>query len=578
MNLAHIPLSWRLFLATSITITALFALVGWALQQYVLAQADSSVRAEIRASIQAYQSVWKARTQVIAATTELMGAMSDVRAAFETRDPQTIRDSAQELWSRVSDQSAVFLVLDPRGRLICSLGRNSGELPVSTIPVREVTPKFPQQLAGYVRVNQHLFYVVLTPVYVQGGTEPLLLNILCAGFVIDDLVTHELKRLAPRSDFAFTAGRHVYATTLPRLSLPPAPDRFLMSHQSLPDVLGHHVAELQVLYSYESVSASLSRLNGLLAFSWGITILAALLISSYTTRRLLAPVKLLDDAAKEIGAGNYHFRVPEEGSDELARLASTFNKMCQSIEQARADLIRQEQIQTIGRLGTSLVHDLRNPLAAIYGGAEMLVDGHMPPEHVSRIATNIYRASQRLQELLRDLLNVSRGQKSTPERCHLRDIIEAAAEAISAADRGVQMLIEIPESAEALADRARAERVFFNLFSNATEAMSGGGQIRVWLSEKDGALDVIVQDSGPGIPASVRGQMFRPFVTGKRSGLGLGLTLSRQTMLDMGGNLTVVDVPGGACFCVTFPKAAIDEDRSRTESYNDDTCAKPLPY
>jgi signal transduction histidine kinase len=578
MKVSDIPLRWRVFLATSITITAMFGLVGWALQQYVLAQADSSVRAEIRASIQSYQSVWKARTQVIAATTELMGAMSDVRAAFQTRDQQTIRDSAQELWSRVSDQSAVFLVLDPQGRLISSLGRNSGELPVSTIPLQEVTSKFPQQLAGYVRVDQHLFYVVLTPVYVQGDSEPLLLNILCAGFVIDDLVTQELKRLAPRSDFAFTAGRHVFATTLPGVSLPPAPERFLMSHQSLPDVLGHPIAELQVLYSYESVSASLRRLNGLLAFSWGITILAALLISSYTTRRLLAPVKLLDYAAKQIGAGNYSFRVPEEGSDELARLASTFNKMCESIAQARAELIRQEQIQTIGRLGTSLVHDLRNPLAAIYGGAEMLVDGHMPPEHVGRIATNIYRASQRLQELLRDLLNVSRGQKSTPERCNLRDIIEAASEAIAGHDRSIQMIIEVPESAEAIADRARAERVFFNLFSNATEAMPGGGQIRVWLNENGNSLDVMVQDTGPGIPASVRNQMFRPFVTGKRSGLGLGLSLSRQTMLDMGGNLTVADVPGGACFCVAFLKPAIDKDQPRTESYNDDTCAKPMPY
>ena len=98
----------------------------------------------------------------------------------------------------------------------------------------------------------------------------------------------------------------------------------------------------------------------------------------------------------------------------MGRLARTFNNMCASIRQAREDLIRQERISTIGRLSGSIVHDLRNPLAAIYGGAEMLVDADLPPSHVKRLAGNIYRASRRIQELLQDLLNVSRGKSGAP--------------------------------------------------------------------------------------------------------------------------------------------------------------------
>ena len=94
-----------------------------------------------------------------------------------------------------------------------------------------------------------------------------------------------------------------------------------------------------------------------------------------------------------------------KGNNELSRLAATFNQMSQSIEQAQADLIRQEQIHTIGRLGSSLVHDLRNPLAAIYGGAELLVDGHLPADQMRRIAKNIHRSCERVQVLLRDLLS-----------------------------------------------------------------------------------------------------------------------------------------------------------------------------
>ena len=124
----------------------------------------------------------------------------------------------------------------------------------------------------------------------------------------------------------------------------------------------------------------------------------------------MEPVKQLDRAAAEVARQNYAIEVEVNSEDEMGRLARTFNNMCASIRQAREDLIRQERISTIGRLSGSIVHDLRNPLAAIYGGAEMMVDADLPPGHMKRLAGNIYRASRRIQELLQDLLNVSRGK------------------------------------------------------------------------------------------------------------------------------------------------------------------------
>src|SRR6185312_3689234 len=138
----------------------LFMLAGWGLQDYALSVADESVRAEIRASLQAYEAVWRGRTQVLSATTALMAQMPDVRAAFGTRDELTIRDSAGELWRHISDQSAAFLVLDPVGHLISSLGADSDGLAVPQIPMNEVRRRFPPQLAGYLHQGSKLFYVV----------------------------------------------------------------------------------------------------------------------------------------------------------------------------------------------------------------------------------------------------------------------------------------------------------------------------------------------------------------------------------------------------------------------------------
>ncbi len=577
------PLRWRVFLATSTTVTLLFALAGWGLEQYVISVADDSARAEIQESIRAYEAIWKARTQVLLATTAVMGAMSDVRAAFETRDEKTIRDSAQELWSRVSDRSAFFLVLDPQGRLISTLGENASDLSPSTIPVKQVIGSFPGQLSGYLSDQSRLFYVVLTPVYVQGSHRPLLLNILCAGFRIDDQVARELKALAPGSDFAFLDKQQVFASTLdPRLAsglpaffrsgLDPTGkrlwrDQFIVFHQPLEGMRGGPAAELGILYSYAHVRGSLANLRRVVALAWMLTVAAALLISSYMTRRLLGPVRLLDQAATAVAAGNYKYRVPVRGTDELSRLATTFNQMCESIERAQAERIREEQMHTIARLGTSLVHDLRNPLAAIYGGAEMLVDGNMPADQTHRIATTIYRASQRVQELLRDLLNVSRGERREPEPCRLREVIEVAAEPVAAANSEITIEIAVDPELEVLVHRTRVERVFTNLLSNAVEAMPDGGQIFITQRLGVESAEVFVRDTGPGIPPEIRTKLLRPFVTGKRSGLGLGLALSRQTMTDLGGDLFFVDDDKpGACFCVRFPLVTAEAAREKAES------------
>lgn len=577
------PLQWRVFTATSITITLLFVLAGILLQNYALSVADQSVRAEIRASIQAYEALWKARTQVLSSATALMGAMSDVRAAFSTRDERTIRDSAEELWARISDQSAAFVVLDPEGQVIASLGSGEG-FALPQIPLDQVRARFPHQLAGYLRQNNKLFYIVLTPVYVQTSRQAMLLNVLCAGFRIDNSVAAELKRLAPASDVAFLDAHRVFASTLekkfgvlPRSALLPDSgadrerlhgDEYISLGQPLTDVMGRPIAELRILHSYQPVQASLGNLRRSLALAWFATVVIALLVSLVLTQRLLEPFRDLDRAAAEITSRNYSYRVPVRGDDELSRLAATFNEMCDSIERARADLIRQEQINTIGRLGSSLVHDLRNPLAAIYGGAEMLMDGHLPTEHTRRIAGNIYRASNRMQELLRDLLIASRGETGNLESCRLRDIIEAAAESVEPAAPGVRIKFSIPEATEVIVDRSRAERVFANLLSNAAEAMPDGGDIFVYAKEEPEALMVYVEDTGPGVPEEVRAQLFRPFVTaGKRSGLGLGLTLSRQTMLEIGGDLQLVSQFGpGACFRLRFPKAPTPARQKQAQS------------
>jgi signal transduction histidine kinase len=224
----------------------------------------------------------------------------------------------------------------------------------------------------------------------------------------------------------------------------------------------------------------------------------------------------------------------------------------------------QEALSRVGLLSASILHDLRNPLGAIYAASEMLIQVDAGPTQVKRLATNIYRAAGRMRELLADLSSVARGDRSTPEICDIGEVIAAASDAASANtnNHNVQILVNVSDGIELPLIRSRMERVFFNLIANALEAMPAGGQLHVVCRRATNYVLIELEDTGPGIPRGIRDRLFEPFVTaGKPNGLGLGLALSRRTVLNHGGDIWT-EPATGARFVIRLPlnrpKASVD--------------------
>lgn len=569
-------LLWRILLSTSLAVTAVFGLTGWMVQRYAATVSQRSLEEEIRTSLQAYESLWSARVHNLTAISRVISSMSDVRAAFMTGDKATIRDTAGQLWSQVSEGDASFVVLDPTGAEIASLG---GGLPFSISPaLMEVARKrFPGQVSGYLRRGSHLYYVVLTPVYVQAeANEQALLNVLLIAFDIDAGLAQDLKQITHGSDFVLVSGSDVIASTLPNVRAASVRagagtrgdmrriqlngQDYLLLGANLRDMVGNLTGELFIIRSFAGAAGTVAELRRTVAVFWTVGLVVALALTYLLSRRVLEPVKRLDRAAEEVTKRNYDYRVPVETNDELGRLAMTFNEMCDSIRSAREDLIRQEQIATIGRLSGSIVHDLRNPLAAIYGGAEMLVDSaELSPEQQRRLAANIYSSSRRIQELLQELLDVSRAQTKPIEVCRLSDIVMAAREAVdrNAEARSVAIRLDVPEDIEVLVARDRLERVFVNLMDNAIGVMPDGGTVRIRGHVELGSAITSIEDDGPGIPEEAWPTLFKPFASfRKKNGLGLGLALSRQTVLESGGDLWAERSAVGARLMLRLPIAA----------------------
>jgi signal transduction histidine kinase len=550
-------------------------------QTYAVRVSQRNIEEEVRTSLQAYEALWSARARTIAAVSRTISSMSDVRAAFMTRDGATIRDTAEQLWSQVSEQGAVFLVLDPAGNVIASLGGKYPDLGVTGVQLQAAMKAFPKQVAGYVKHESHLYYVVLTPVYVESSTGKGLLNMLLVGVDIDANLANTLKTSTHGSDFLFVADRNIVATTLPSVSVAElgfgsalAQDinriklrgnNYLLLRTVLPDLDKRPVGELYILRSFIGPGRALAELQRNVGLIWLVAVSAGFALTYLLAKRIVEPIKRLDTAAGEVIKQNYDYRVPVETDDELGRLAKTFNTMCDSIRSARSDLIRQERIATIGRFATSIVHDLRSPLAAIYGGTEMLVDTNLSPEQTRRLARNMYRASRRIQELLQDLTDVGRAGLRSVEICRLADLVNGACDSISnqANLEKVSITKEIPPPIEVAVERGRIERVFLNLLDNALEAMPDGGEIYVIAREEQHNVLVEIRDTGPGISEQAWTTLFQPFASfGKSNGLGLGLALSRQTVLDHGGDLWAEKHRGpGALFVVRLPLAHASQRR-----------------
>ncbi|HMF78449.1 MAG TPA: HAMP domain-containing sensor histidine kinase [Bryobacteraceae bacterium] len=257
---------------------------------------------------------------------------------------------------------------------------------------------------------------------------------------------------------------------------------------------------------------------------------------------------------------NTESRAPKDSSEEPASTQSVSDSSRDSINALQEEFTRQKSIAASKRLSVSLIHDLRSPISAIYAAAEMLIISDPTSAHAKRLASTIHRASRRVEELFQELMSTSLGGLEASQNCKLIDVIGGAVKQIrEAADsQGVHIEIVAPDSIQLSLERRRMERVFLNIMNNALESMPEGGCLRVLAALRSDDVVIEIDDTGSGVPDHLRSSLFQPFVSwGKQNGVGLGLTLSRQTVVERGGDLWLGEKAGsGALFCLRLPLQA----------------------
>jgi signal transduction histidine kinase len=264
--------------------------------------------------------------------------------------------------------------------------------------------------------------------------------------------------------------------------------------------------------------------------------------------------------------------------ERLETLSKQLEETNRELRRAEAEARRAERLAALGQLSAGLAHEIRNPLGVIKGSAEMLsqkVAGSQPL--VAELAGYISSEVNRLNALVVRFLDFARPSKleTRPER--ISEIVDHALESAAASFPNAKVKIErqyAPGLPEIQADRQLCEQVFVNLITNALQAMEGqpgslkgtpdgtlNGMLRLSIapevSNGGPGVCVTVEDSGPGVPPELREQIFNPFFTSKKDGVGLGLSIVAKIVDDHRGTIRLdSDTTKGARFRVFFPQAA----------------------
>lgn len=227
-----------------------------------------------------------------------------------------------------------------------------------------------------------------------------------------------------------------------------------------------------------------------------------------------------------------------------------------------ADLARQTRLAELAQFSAGMAHQIKNPLAAMRGYAE-LIGRQLEDPLQKKMSDKLIAEISALDRVVRDFLQFSRGAHGSPERIALKSALAPIVEAARAkAGDQVQVNLDMNEEAgntELDIDTTALRQALVNLGVNAAEAMreveSASKKLDIRAHVNGKLVTVEFEDNGPGIAEEVKGKLFEPFVTGKADGTGLGLAISRRLLRDMGGELLLVRTgPTGTMFRATFAK------------------------
>lgn len=545
-------------------------------QRSVETNVRRNIAVSLRDSVAAFQDFRHEREAMLTNDVALLADLPITRAIMTSPDAVTIQDASQSI-SEIAN-SDLFVLVDRRGKVVGLHTKSSGFTPA------EAQKHFQESLgedhgasSHWWLGGHHLYQTFIESIYRGNRTDGTLLGFLVIGYEIDNRLATEVSKVAG-SQVAFSYGDDVVASTLPANEMQAAALPQLLAghaHEETRDIqigkerfLGTSLelsgsrttpVRLTVLESYDQATKFLDQLNRYLLLLG----LAAVMIGSglvfFVSHTFTRPLGSLVEGVRALAAGDFHHPLDSRGGDEVAEVTRAFDRMRSSLLKSQRDLLESEQLATIGRMASSISHDLRHSLAAIVANAEFLCDSNLSPAQREELYQEVRTGVNLMTDLIDSLLEFARTRESlSPSYGNVAETIQRAAQAVRIHPRHHARHIDLlcDPHVSGWFDQRKLERALYNLLLNACEAAPvAGGIVEVAAADVSGAITISVCDNGPGVAESIRDRLFHPFVSyGKENGTGMGLAVVQKIVQDHGGAISLQrTAQGNTIFRIVLP-------------------------
>lgn len=556
------------------------------IRHHLREQVDSNLSRDLNQSVMAFQNLQAERLGALARENSLLAELPTLKALMTSGDDLTIQDGAAEFWELSGTD--LFMLADPGGRVVAAY--------VKGAPADDNLRAGMKRLLASPRMHYlidggSLYACALRPLYFGSDREGTLLGYVLSGISIERTVPQISQPTGVEA--TFLSGRQILASTLPAklqaslvrqsgtLSvMPDAPvavklgdSRFLATTEDL-SATATVPLQLVVLKSLEPAEQWISRIDRMVLVIGVLALFSGMALMTAISRLVTRPLEELSRSVRAFGLGDVKHQVPRYGTQEVRQLSVAFASMRCEIQKANQTILESERLATIGRMASSVSHDLRHYLAAIFANAEFLASDRLSAKERAEIFADIRAAVNGTADMLESLLIFSRTGANIRRQPELMATLAERAVGLIRSHpdaEGVTLTASYGDPAETLAvvDGKQMERAVFNLLLNACQAarLSTPASVHVALKTAGERILVCVTDNGPGVPENIRMSLFEPFVSeGKQKGAGLGLTLVNCIALEHGGDVVLLSSrPGETIFQLTVARALTLQDTANPQ-------------
>ena len=524
-------------------------------------QVRSTLEMDLGHSVETFQDLEAVRLTALERENALMADEPKLKALMTTNDSRTIADDAVDFWKTSGNDLFALADGDHRVQAVYARGRVNPDL-----LRRDLQAVISDASKHYLLSDNHLFEYSEQPLYFGSKSNGTLLGYVISGYAIDSDFLSEVGRGAG-AEAAFFAGDRVTVSTLPR----DKQDALRQTASSLKQNAGSAIAmvgkeryltvskdltggadtplRLVVMKSFDSADRAEKEINWLIFWVSLMAMAAGSALMLLLARKVTRPLEMLAAGVRAFGEGDRRHSLPVDGTQEVQYLSRVFAQMRDEIEKTNRALLESERLATIGCMASSVSHDLRHYLAAVYANAEFLASPTLPASERAELYEEIRIAVNGTTDMLDSLLIFSRtgtALKRVPTAISsLVDRAMALVRTHPDAERVMLVQEATKVDTTAAVDIKQVERAIYNLLLNACQSAresAGLREVRVSLSADSNAVSVTICDSGPGVPEEIRESLFDPFVSqGKTKGTGLGLTLAWSVAREHGGDVKLVN-------------------------------------